>query len=253
MTQESATHKTEKMSLFPMEIQVGGRFTRRYEWGSRGAADIVRGATRSSIRIAHVTGTTFAREYPAQTLIVRTRRMKLLGILLLSFACVAAVVWNLARQAPTNQGLSEWLRTIAFFIVTAWISLWTLRECLDRRPRIVIDDHGVVDRFLGVGLIPWSDIVSAHLADPIPVYSLTGKRVKSGWFDFRGIALTLRDPGQWREKFATARPLSAMLSRMSETWEFNLSFVWTDVDVEEVLIAIRRRIEERGVPEQRMQ
>jgi hypothetical protein len=33
----------------------------------------------------------------------------------------------------------------------------------DARPRVVIDDHGILDRTLAIGTIPWDDIEGAHL------------------------------------------------------------------------------------------
>jgi hypothetical protein len=50
--------------------------------------------------------------------------------------------------------------TIVFF---GGIGLLFLRPALDSRPRLVIDDSGVLDRTLKLGLIPWAEIQGACL------------------------------------------------------------------------------------------
>ena len=50
--------------------------------------------------------------------------------------------------------------SILFFACCAFVFV---RNLFDRRPRIVFDDHGVLDRTLRVGLIEWADILNVTL------------------------------------------------------------------------------------------
>lgn len=38
-------------------------------------------------------------------------------------------------------------------------------QLLDGRPRIIVDDHGVFDRSLGIGVIPWAEILGADVRE----------------------------------------------------------------------------------------
>ncbi len=56
------------------------------------------------------------------------------------------------------------------------------RQLFDSRPRLVLNDEGVFDRTLGVGVIPWSEITGATL-----------RSVNRNYF----VCLELRNPEQW--------------------------------------------------------
>jgi hypothetical protein len=55
----------------------------------------------------------------------------------------------------------------------------------DRRPRVIIDSHGISDLRNSVGLIPWSEIAEARFAS-------------GGSVDF--IYVTVKSPDSWRSK-----------------------------------------------------
>lgn len=57
-----------------------------------------------------------------------------------------------------NWGLG--LITIVFFGACAGVGAW---QFFDTRPRLQITDGGILDRTLGVGLIPWPDIADAYV------------------------------------------------------------------------------------------
>jgi hypothetical protein len=57
----------------------------------------------------------------------------------------------------------------------------------DTRPRLVLNREGVVDRTLGVGVIPWAEIFGAEMR------SIFGQRF---------IALRLRDPNVFLERLS---------------------------------------------------
>lgn len=52
------------------------------------------------------------------------------------------------------------LMTIVFFGAGAGVGAW---QFFDARPRLQITDEGILDRTLGVGLIPWADITDAYV------------------------------------------------------------------------------------------
>jgi len=77
---------------------------------------------------------------------------KIVPLLIASLAFVASGVFLLLRSPDKWVG---WM-SIIFFGACALVFVWQL---LDARPRLIIDDSGVFDRSLGVGVIPWSQIV----------------------------------------------------------------------------------------------
>lgn len=91
-------------------------------------------------------------------LVFRAARRKLLVLLLGSLAFVASGVFILVTGrgvGPTLTGLAG----IAFFGMCAVVAIVQL---FDARPRLVIDERGVLDRTLKVGIITWADILDAE-------------------------------------------------------------------------------------------
>ncbi|TGE06581.1 STM3941 family protein [Hymenobacter fodinae] len=73
-----------------------------------------------------------------------------------ALAFVAMGVFMIVTKG--NWGLG--LITIVFFGAGAAVGAW---QFLDTRPRLRITDEGILDRTLGVGLIPWTDITDAYV------------------------------------------------------------------------------------------
>ncbi|RPD47704.1 hypothetical protein DNI29_09670 [Hymenobacter sediminis] len=73
-----------------------------------------------------------------------------------ALAFVAMGVFMIVTKG--NWGLG--LITIVFFGTGAAVGAW---QFLDTRPRLRITDEGILDRTLGVGLIPWTDITDAYV------------------------------------------------------------------------------------------
>ncbi len=71
--------------------------------------------------------------------------------LLLSMACVAIGAFMVLGGEKILIG---WL-CIGFFFLGTLICLWAI---FDSRPRLILDEDGVIDRLLGVGKIFWKDI-----------------------------------------------------------------------------------------------
>jgi len=55
---------------------------------------------------------------------------------------------------------------LAGFFITLFFSFsifFSIKQILDKRPRLVLDQEGITDRILNVGKILWTDIVSVDL------------------------------------------------------------------------------------------
>jgi hypothetical protein len=130
---------------------------------------------------------------------------KYLWYLLIAIAFVATDALLLTHNISS---LERWVSWISFLLFGAGIIIF-LRELLDPRPRIVIDDLGIKDRKLGVGLIPWSEITGAYIR------SIGGSQF---------ICLSLRQPGMFKRK------------------ELNLILSGTNADATELLASILIRV-----------
>ncbi|GAB3296953.1 STM3941 family protein [Hymenobacter tenuis] len=71
-------------------------------------------------------------------------------------AFVTMGVWMIVADGKWGMGLVA----IAFFGMCAVVSAW---QFFDTRPRLQISDEGILDRTLGVGMIPWADIQDAYV------------------------------------------------------------------------------------------
>lgn len=112
---------------------------------------------------------------------------------------------------------------VAFFGACALVFA---RQLFDPRPRIVIDNAGVLDRTLGVGVIPWDEICDAQL-----------RHIGGQPF----ISLELRDEEPW---LARLRPMHRRLAAANRALGFgslNLNLSATRADPAHVLHLVRRR------------
>jgi hypothetical protein len=103
-----------------------------------------------------------------------------------------------------------------------------LRQLLDRRPRLVIDGEGVLDRTLGVGVIPWSEITGADFAGS----------------DF--IRLSLRDPARCTARLGRVGRGLVAANRAAGFGELNLNLQGLAVRREDVLQSILARCARSG-------
>lgn len=107
-----------------------------------------------------------------------------------------------------------------------------LRLLLDARPRLVIDEQGVLDRALGVGVIPWSEITGASVA------SVSGQRF---------VCLEVREPGFYTAQLGFLRRAVLGLNRALGFPELSLSLSALPVDADDVVAEIeRQRAARRG-------
>jgi hypothetical protein len=101
-----------------------------------------------------------------------------------------------------------------------------LRLLLDTRPRLVIDEQGVLDRALGVGLIPWSEITGAS------VRALSGQRF---------VCLEVRDPRFFTAQLGSLRRALLRANRALGFPELSLSVSDLPVGADEVVAEIQRQ------------
>ena len=80
--------------------------------------------------------------------------------------------WGIAAVVATVlTALGGSLIGARFYPVVGWIiaiisgsaAAFAAWQFYDARPRVVINDHGVLDRAFAIGIIPWADITDVHL------------------------------------------------------------------------------------------
>jgi hypothetical protein len=155
-------------------------------------------------------------------IILKASRLKYLGLLTLSLGFVALGVLLLRKDQP-GAVWAGW-GNIVFFGAGSVLFVW---QIVDARPRVVIDAFGVFDRTLGVGVIPWADIVDARLLF-----------IRSIPF----VCLELRDPDRWRLQLGLIR---RALTRGNEALGgtiLNVNLSGVQADPHEVLAVIHAGI-----------
>jgi hypothetical protein len=91
----------------------------------------------------------------------RTNCWKALLLILLSLGFVSVGVGYIALVGSGDPlGCLLMAGCTFVFALFTCVSVWML---IDRRPRIVLDQYGILDRKIGVGRIAWSDIIQAYI------------------------------------------------------------------------------------------
>lgn len=158
------------------------------------------------------------------TLIIRSSRRKYVLLLIGVVGFVVLGMFIVGHPRP-NRPSDVWLgwAMIIFFGSGIPIFIWQL---LDNRPRLVIDERGVRDRTLGVGVIPWSEITGAY------VQSIHGN-------DF--ICLELRTPELWVRKLSRMKRAMVSANRALGFTPLFLNLSGVNARTDEVLELIRKR------------
>jgi hypothetical protein len=112
-------------------------------------------------------------------------------------------------------------------------SLVFARQLFDARPRVVIDDAGVFDRIMKVGVIAWDDILEAQ------VVSITGQAF---------VALHLRNGEKYAHKLSAVERRLAQLNRAAGVTTFHLNLTAIDQDPHVLAALIAREAEVRRTP-----
>ena len=145
-------------------------------------------------------------------------------LMVLLMACCAFVALGVAL-ALSDDGMAQWAGwgNIAFFGTGVGVVLWQLRL---GRVRIVMDETGVLDRTLGVGVIPWSEIVDAQL----------------NWVGGHAfVGLVLRDPAPWIARLPRRLRTLVRGNAALGMLPLNLNLGLTRADPLHVLAQVRRR------------
>ena len=95
-----------------------------------------------------------------------------------------------------------------------------------RGPRLTIDEQGIHDRTLGVGVIAWSDIANAE------PYGVARQPF---------VALHLREPSKYLERASPLKRFLARLNRGSGLTPFSVNLVGLDADPAQVAELIMSR------------
>ena len=155
-----------------------------------------------------------------EKLIIKNARWKYVLVLLGSIGFVAAGIWMVL-----DGRLFGWL-AILFFGCGIPISIW---QIADSRPRLIIDQHGVLDRTLGVGRIAWTDIEEAY------VKSISGNHF---------ICLELKNPETYAQKLSKVKRAMNEANRNLGFTDFNLNLSGVDVRSEEVFELVMKYCEQ---------
>jgi len=105
-----------------------------------------------------------------------------------------------------------------------------LRQGLDRRPRIVIDEKGVTDRTLGVGRIDWEDIETVQLTSV---------------FTNNFVVLKLKNNEKYLQKLSN---ISKKLTKVNKDLGFgalNLNLSMLDMKPKKIYEIVRSRIADK--------
>ena len=145
-----------------------------------------------------------------EKLSIKNSRWKYVLLLIGSIGFVAVGIWIVVHGRA-----SGWV-PILFFGSGVPIFLWRIA---DARPRLIIDEHGVLDRTLGVGRIAWGDIEAAY------VRSISGN-------DF--ICLELKNPEKYSQKLSKVKRAMAAANRGLGFTDFNLNLSGVDARTDEV-------------------
>lgn len=94
----------------------------------------------------------------ASLLVLRNSRWRYGVFLLGSLVFVAAGVFSVFAEGRVGAWIG-W-SSILFF---GGCSLVFVQQIIDTRTRLELNERGIFDRTLGVGLIPWSDVESAYV------------------------------------------------------------------------------------------
>ena len=159
-----------------------------------------------------------------ERIVIAGSRMRYLIYLVVASCFVAAGVLLLAlRQSP----LVAWLNIIFF---GAGVVVFAL-QVADRRPRIIIDDQGILDRTLKVGTIDWADIRAVFL-----------KRSQDQPF----ICLELVDPSKYTQRLSPLLRRMVQLNRKLGFTDLSLNLAGTRVNPEQVEELLNKELASRS-------
>jgi hypothetical protein len=159
-----------------------------------------------------------------QPILIHSARVTWLGYL---FSTLVSASIGAALITTNVSSLWGW----ACIVVSCAGTVATVRQRLDRRPRITIDDNGIVDRRLRYGLIEWDDIQGAYL-----------RRDQVSTF----VCLQLRNSKKYTDRLPPmVQRLVGLNAVMGET-PVSMDVTGTDTKPEEIVDLIEKEIRTRS-------
>ena len=148
-------------------------------------------------------------------LVIKNSIGKYLFYGVISLLFVAIGIFILSIENDLKSIVISW-SCVIFFGFAFLIFLW---QIFDTRPRVVIDQIGVYDRTLGVGIIEWEDIEHAYL----------NSLMKN---DF--ISLVLKNPEKYLHKLSKPKAKLAKYNRTLGFETININLSGVNIDSREV-------------------
>jgi len=126
--------------------------------------------------------------------------------------------------AMGKSGLAGWAGIICFGACALIFGC----QMFDARPRLIIDEYGILDRTLGVGIIPWSDIDGAY------VKSISGNNF---------ICLIVRDPGTYAQRLSPLRRAMSSVNQALGFTDISINLSGVNASTDEVFELVMKRAE----------
>lgn len=151
---------------------------------------------------------------------IRTSIWKTVPLIGISWLFVAAAIYF---WEPGSKFIG-----VVTFIFFGGGSLVALYQVLDRRPRLILSERGVMDRTMRIGTIDWDDVISSRLI------SIFGTKF---------IALRLKNPNKYLKRRKGKR-LEGELNRTLGFGEQNIFLGVLDMKPEKIFSIVEKRISE---------
>ena len=116
---------------------------------------------------------------------IKTSRLKYVLLLCAALGFIAGGIFIISHGKPDE----TWIGWMSVIVFGSGVPLFAW-QLFDSRPRLVIDEQGILDRTLGVGVIPWSEITCAYV-----------KSIQSNDF----ICLEVRNPERWLARLSPVK------------------------------------------------
>ena len=157
-----------------------------------------------------------------EPVVIRTSRSKSILILIIGIGFTLSG-FILATQGSNDIRWVGWSTMVFFGACIPFI----IKELLNSSPRLVINDEGIFDLTLGVGVIPWPEIVSAKIR------SLRGNPF---------ICLQVQHPELWIAKYSPVQRAMISANKALGFSELNLNLTGIKADPNQLLELILKRI-----------
>ncbi len=157
-----------------------------------------------------------------EPIVIRKSWLRSLLLVIVGFAMTGGGVFIILVK-PAD----KWIGLFTVFFFGA-CTLVAVQRLLDSRPRLVIDDHGIYDRTLGVGRIPWSEITGAE------VRSIQGNEF---------VSVYVRDARMLRMEVSPLRNALNAANRALGFSEFNINLSGLAIDANQLQELIVKRSE----------